>query len=87
MALCNRKGLHTRAAGKLVAVASQYDSSLKVNFNGRSADGHSIINLLTLGAPVNSVLELVACGDDAEPLLKAIHQLIASGFDEQEETS
>ena len=50
-------GLHARAAAKLVRVASQFQSTLKLQRvdNNQSADAKSILNVLMLAASAGTV--------------------------------
>lgn len=80
--LKNLLGLHARPAAVFVQTANQFSCSIKVNKDNASADGKSILGLMTLAAERGSKLEIVAEGDDAEKALKELGKLINDGFGE-----
>ena len=82
--LVNRLGLHARAAAKLVAVTKTFSSRITLAKDGVVVDGKSIMNILLLAAPVGSVLELTAEGEDEAQAFAAVEALIADRFGEQE---
>ena len=82
--LVNRLGLHARAAAKLVSVARTFASRITLKKDGTAVDGKSIMNILLLAAPVNSVLELTVEGEDEAEAFAAIEALIADRFGEEE---
>ena len=82
--LVNRLGLHARAAAKLVATAKTFSSRVTLAKDGNAADGKSIMNILLLAAPVDSVLELTVEGEDEAEAFAAIDALIQNRFGEDE---
>ena len=48
--ISNQFGLHLRVASRLVQLAQQFHSEVRVLWDGRVADGKSILDLMTLGA-------------------------------------
>ena len=83
--IVNPLGLHARAASKLVDVAKNFASDVKVvNAGGIEADAKRIMNLLLLGAPVGSEVELFVQGEDENEALAALTELIDAGFHEME---
>ncbi len=72
LVLENPGGLHARPATSLVQLASKFQSKVKVIFNGREADGKSVIALMTLGAGQGNKITLVADGVDEEAALAEI---------------
>lgn len=82
----SRLGLHARAAANLVRVASKFKSKLTLQRpeGGLEADAKSILSILTLAASYGTALKLVATGDDEQEALKAIVDLFARAFDENE---
>ena len=82
--LINRLGLHARAAAKLVAVAKTFASRITIEKDGTAVDGKSIMNILLLAAPVNSVLQLTVEGEDEADAIAAIEALIADRFGEED---
>ena len=78
----NKLGLHARAAVKFVQLASKYRSEIKVEKDGQTVNGKSIMGLLTLVAAFGMEILVVAEGPDAEQAVEALSALVARGFDE-----
>ena len=78
----NEKGLHARAAAKLVEVVEGFDAVAEVSNNGQSASGDSIMGLLMLAAAKGSTIDVEIAGPDAEPLADAVAALVADRFGE-----
>jgi phosphocarrier protein HPr len=91
--ICNKKGLHARAAAKLVKTASSYDARIEVirlPRAGEEADpaakagATSILSLLMLAAERGVDVELRGEGNQAAEAIAAIVALIERKFDEEE---
>ena len=82
--LVNKKGLHARAATRVVQVSQQYQAQLELCLGERSANTRNIMQLLMLAAPCGTQLDLKAEGEDAEAALQALDELIQARFDEDE---
>ncbi len=80
--IVNRRGLHARAAAKLVTLAEQFSANVEVAKDGQSVSARSIMGLMMLGAGVGSSVTLSAEGFDAREALDAIMVLIEAGFHE-----
>ncbi len=80
----NRRGLHARAAAKLVTTAERFSANVEVVRDGQSVSARSIMGLMMLGAGMGSTLELRAEGWDANEALGALADLVEAGFNEQE---
>lgn len=78
--LQNKLGLHARPCSLLAKVASQFDADFKVNKDDMEVNGKSVINLMMLGAPYKTKLELIADGNDEEEMLTKIIELIENKF-------
>ena len=78
----NRLGMHARAAVKFVQLANKYRCEVKVVKDETEANGKSIMGLLTLVAAHGVTMRLVCEGDDAEPALAALVELVGTGFGE-----
>jgi phosphocarrier protein len=81
--ICNKRGLHARAAAKLVKLASQFESDIKVAKNGSVVSGRSIMGLMMLAAAPGTTIEIRATGSDATEAADAVAGLVADGFDEE----
>lgn len=78
----NSRGLHARAAGKLVRLASEFESEIWIMKADMVVSADSIMGLMMLAAGPGSTLEIWARGHDATEAMDAILQLIDRGFDE-----
>ena len=79
--ITNSAGLHARAASKLVEVASEYESVIKVG-QKRMVDGTSILSLMMLAAVNGTELRIEAEGHDEKEAVNAVRELIKNGFGE-----
>ncbi len=84
MTVVNRRGLHARAAAKLVTLAEQFSANVDVLRDGQEVSARSIMGLMMLGAGMGSTLQLRAEGFDAHEALEAIAGLVEAGFNEQD---
>ncbi len=80
--ICNKRGLHARAAAAFVKQAQAYDATIRVAHDGMEAPGDSIMELLMLAAAAGSAVDIHAQGPQAEPALAALKALVERGFDE-----
>ncbi len=83
LTLLNAMGLHARAAAAFVKALKDLEVEVTVRWEGQTANGRSVLDLLTLGAPQGSVLELQIQGVDAEEALSTLTRLVANRFDEE----
>ncbi len=84
VAIINRLGLHARAAAKFVKLANRFVASVKIEKDGISIDGKSILGILTLAAVQGSMITLKISGKDEKSALMALVALIKNKFDEEE---
>ena len=92
--ICNKKGLHARAAAKLVKTASAFNARIQVTRLPRvdevvdsplpSAGATSILSLLMLAAERGCDIELNGEGVQAAEAVAAIVSLVERKFDEEE---
>jgi len=80
--IVNSRGLHARAAAKLVALAERYSACMNVSRAGQSVPACSIMGLMMLGAGQGSEITVDAEGFDAREALDAVAGLIEAGFHE-----
>lgn len=83
LTLLNAMGLHARAAAAFVKALKDLEVEVTVSWEGQTANGRSVLDLLTLGAPQGSVLELQIQGVDADEALSTLTRLVADRFDEE----
>ena len=81
--IVNRRGLHARAAAKLVKVAEQFVAEIEVAKDDLKVSGTSLMGLMMLAAATGATLEIRTRGREARPALAALVALIESGFDEE----
>ena len=82
--LINKLGLHARAASKFSSTCAQYASKITVKKDDKNVDGKSIMALMLLAAPVNTILEICCHGEDEQQAMQAIKDLILNRFGESE---
>ncbi|MDN6179538.1 MAG: HPr family phosphocarrier protein [Halomonas subglaciescola] len=82
LTLTNRRGLHARAATRLVACCQPFESKVHVYKGTQKADARNIMALLILAAPFGTELTVHAEGKDAEQALDAVEALFDARFDE-----
>ncbi|MBP5352806.1 MAG: HPr family phosphocarrier protein [Alphaproteobacteria bacterium] len=82
--ICNRKGLHARAAAAFVKCVSETASDVTVEKDGQVVDGSSILSLMMLAASQGTVIKVRADGDDASDALQKIALLVNSCFGEEQ---
>ena len=82
--IINKLGLHARAAAKLVGLASQFKSDIKVAKGSNEVNGKSILGVMMLAAAKNTELVISADGPDEDKALDALQALVERYFDEGE---
>jgi phosphocarrier protein HPr len=82
LTICNKRGLHARAAAKLVTLAERFSASLDVSKDGQTVSARSIMGLMMLGAGIGSEIEITAEGWDAKEALEEAAALVEAGFNE-----
>ncbi len=82
--IVNQRGLHARAAAKLVSTAEKYGAVIEVVRESEVVSARSIMGLMMLGAGRGAQIELIAEGWDAREALDALVSLVEAGFDEQD---
>jgi phosphocarrier protein HPr len=81
--ICNRRGLHARAAAKFVKLAETFDAEVTVSKNGTSVSGLSIMGLMMLAAGTGTAITVGATGPQADEAVTALADLVTGGFDEE----
>ena len=82
--IINKLGLHARASSKLTQTASQFQSEIWIEKNGRKVNAKSIMGVMMLAAGMGSVISLEANGTDEMEALAALQALINDYFGEGE---
>lgn len=82
--IINRKGLHARAAAKVVKLSNQFTCEVTISRNGLDASGRAILDLLMLAASQGKNVTIQCHGADAQEALDALTDLLNRGFDEED---
>jgi phosphocarrier protein len=80
--ICNRLGLHARAAAQLVKLAASFPCEVTVGREGQTANAKSVMGVLLLCGAPGTVIEVEATGERAEEAVNEIGALIARRFGE-----
>ena len=68
----NASGLHARPAARFVEEARRFESELRVEKDGRTADCKSVISLLKLGVDRGAPVRIEASGPDEDAALERL---------------
>ena len=82
--ICNKLGLHARAAAKFVATASEFSAEIEVEKDGKRVNGKSIMGVMMLAASKGSNIQLYAEGEDADSAMEKLKALVLDRFGEDE---
>ena len=72
----NATGLHARPATLLVKKASSFKSDVSLEYNGKKANVKSLIGVLSLAITKDSLINVIANGDDEALAVEEIASLI-----------
>jgi len=84
LTIVNQRGLHARAAAKLVSAAERFSAVIEVAREGQSVSARSIMGLMMLGAGKGQSIRLLAQGWDARDAIEALAGLVKAGFHEDD---
>lgn len=70
------------AAARLVRLAQEFESDIRIHFRSRRADARSILSLLLLSATRNTPLEIEADGKDEEQAIAAIEKFFRANIED-----
>ena len=80
--ITNRLGLHARAAAKIVALTTKFNSKITIANGKKVADAKSIMKILMLAAPRNTELKINTNGKDEIKAMNALESLFLNKFNE-----
>jgi phosphocarrier protein HPr len=84
--IINKTGLHARPASEFVSMAKRFACDITVRRTGgddeESVNAKSIVLLLSLGICEGDEIEIVANGEAEQQAVKALVDLLATGFGE-----
>jgi phosphocarrier protein HPr len=81
--IVNQRGLHARASAKFVQLVSGFQADVRVEKDGVSVGGTSIMGLMMLAASPGCCIQVTADGPEAEQVMAALEKLISSRFGEE----
>jgi phosphocarrier protein HPr len=81
--IVNQRGLHARASAKFVQLVSGFQADVRVERDGVSVGGTSIMGLMMLAASPGCCIRVTADGPEAEEVMTALEKLISSRFGEE----
>ena len=84
VAITNQLGLHLRAAAAFAKLAESFQSDILVRKDSTTANGKSVIALVTLNAPLGTSLRIIAEGDDADRAVRELKELVENRFGEDQ---
>ncbi len=82
--IVNKLGLHARASAKLTQTASRFASEVWLERNGRRVNAKSIMGVMMLAAARGASISIDTNGPDEDDALRALLELIADRFGEEE---
>lgn len=74
--LTDREGIHARPAGLLVKKANEFQSEIKIERSGKSADAKRIFAVMGLGAKCGEQIAVTAEGADEEAAAAAMEAFL-----------
>lgn len=80
LTILNKKGLHARAAAKLIRVTNQFVCEIKFTKDNETVNGKSMMSLLILAAGKGSILEATFQGLDEKEAEKEVTKLFQNKF-------
>ncbi len=80
--ICNKRGLHARAAARFVRMVENRQAKVTVTKDGSSVCGSSIMGLLMLSASQNTDIHIKVEGERADDILQELVMLVEHRFDE-----
>ena len=77
--ITNPQGLHMRPAAAFAQLARQFSGAVTVHYQDRNANGKRWVDLMLLAAaPGDEVVVEVSGGPDADSILEALAEMLAS---------
>ena len=71
-----KEGLHARPAADFVKLANRFCSAAHLVYNGREANGKSILSVMALGVNHGEEVSLLVEGEDAEDAFKLLKEYL-----------
>ena len=81
--ISNQRGLHARAAVKLVKLIERFEVDITIAKDDMRVSGRSIMGLMMLAATSGSTIQICGRGKDAVTALEAVTDFVKRKFDEE----
>ncbi len=75
--LTNGVGMHARPAGELTKIILGEKADVTIEYNGKSANVKSLLNILALGLKSDDAFTVIVNGENEEALLEKIADFAA----------
>ncbi|MGJ7486198.1 HPr family phosphocarrier protein [Variovorax sp. LT2P21] len=82
--ISNKLGLHARASAKLTKLAGSFPCEVWLARGDRRVNAKSIMGVMMLAAGIGTTVELETNGDQEQPAMDALVQLMNDKFGEGE---
>ncbi|WP_134682677.1 HPr family phosphocarrier protein [Brevibacillus migulae] len=69
-------GLHARPAGEIAKTMRTFQSSVEMEYGGKTINAKSIVSLMTLVAKQGAMLRVIIDGEDAQEALVALELML-----------
>ena len=73
-------GIHARPAGLLVKLAKEFESSITIEKDGKTADARKILAVMSLGAKKDDEITVKIEGNDAESAANKIKEFLENNL-------
>ena len=81
--ITNAVGLHARPASIFVQTSNKFNSDIQVEYDKKTANAKSILQVLSLGVQKGGRISLKISGDDELQALTTLKELIVKDFGEE----
>jgi phosphotransferase system HPr (HPr) family protein len=78
----NRFGLHMRPVAEISKMAYSFDAIVAFHKDDKIAHGHSVVEMLMLGAFYGDIIKVSAIGNDAQEALQLITKYVENYTDD-----
>lgn len=82
--ICNKLGLHLRAAAVFIKLANTFKAEISLQHGEKKVNGKSIMGIMALAAPMGSEVTIRAKGSEAKRAAEELAKLVESRFGEPE---
>lgn len=79
--IASATGLHARPAAVFAKAAADSAHDVSLSANGKTADAHSLLSIITLGIAHGDQVVIDVEGEDADRVADELHALLSSDLD------